>query len=136
MRLPTNLEEFRSSKLIKILAGGSAVAVSTMAAAQAFDGGPSPDVATIGLQNDVQGGDDDVKLDVEGITVSVPADVLLADGVDDSNDSPNDSPVGASNDSPDDSPLGAADDSPDDSPGAASNDSPDDSDGGGSADDS
>jgi hypothetical protein len=90
MRLPTNLEELRSSKLIKIVAGGSALAVGTVAVAQALDGGSSPDVATIGLQNDDQRGDD-VKLDLEGNTVAVPADILLADGVDDTNDSPDDS---------------------------------------------
>lgn len=146
MRLPTDKEGLRSSKLIKIVAGGSALVVSSVAVAQALDGGPSPDVDAV----DLRGGNrvDDARqvvLDIEGNTVTVPAETLLGDDADDSNgspdDSPNDSPAGAtagSNDSPDDSPAtaptAAAEDSPDDSPATApapaANDSPDDTDSG------
>lgn len=155
MRLPYK-EGLRSSKLIRIVAGGSALAVSSVAVAQAFDGGESPQVDTVDLRGDSRVGDDrEVLLNLEGNTVAVPTETLLADNVDDTNGSPDDSPdaspvgIAASNDSLDDSPAaapaGSTDDSPDDSdssddsppstsaPGA--NDSPEDS-GDDSADDS
>jgi hypothetical protein len=115
MRLPTNLKGFRSSKLIKFVAGGSALAVSSVAVAQAVDGGSSPDVDAVKLRADNRVDDGrKVLVDIEGNTVSVPAETLLADSVDNTNDSPDNT------DSPDDSPVSA--------PAPASNDSPDDTD--------